>query len=115
MKVLVIVNASPWGGSLGVTAWRLVRAMMAGGLKVAAIFFRDEGVYQALPGRAVDGGTPGLHEGWLALHREQGIPLLLCSSAAQRRLPEAPAEGFRETGLAEVLELTLACDRVVTF
>ena len=115
MKVLVIVNASPWGGSLGVTAWRLVRAMVADGLEVAAVFFREEGIYQAVGGRAVDGGTPGLHEGWLALHREQGIPLLLCSSAAQRRLPEPPADGFRETGLGEVLELTLACDRVVSF
>ena len=89
--------------------------MAAGGLEVSAVFFREEGVYQAVRGRAVDGGTPGLHEGWLSLHHEQGIPLLLCSSAAQRRLPEPPAEGFRETGLAEVLELSLACDRVVTF
>ena len=89
--------------------------MAAGGLEVAAVFFREEGVYQAVRGRAVDGGTPGLQEGWLALQREQGIPLLLCSSAAQRRLAEPPVDGFRETGLAEVLELTLTCDRVVTF
>jgi len=115
VKVLVIVNVSPWGSSLGVTAWRLVRAMLAGGLHVAAIFFRDEGVYQSIPGRAADGGTPNLHAGWLELHRDAGVPLLLCSSAAQRRLAEPPAEGFRETGLAEVLELSLSCDRVVTF
>ena len=115
MKVLVIVNASPWGGSLGVTAWRLVRALLAGGQEIAAVFFREEGVYQAVPGRAADGGAPDLQAGWQALHRERGIPLLLCSSAAQRRLPGPPADGFRETGLAEILELTLACDRVVTF
>ena len=114
MKVLVIVNASPWGGSLGVTAWRLVRAMLAEGLEVTAVFFRDEGVYHAVPGRADDAGTPGLHAGWLAL-QQRGIPLLLCSSAAQRRLAAPPAGGFRETGLAEVLERMLACDRVVTF
>ena len=56
-----------------------------------------------------------MFERWLKLQQERDIPLLLCSSAAQRRLPEPPAEGFRETGLAEILELTLACDRVVTF
>jgi tRNA 2-thiouridine synthesizing protein D len=115
VKVLVIVNQSPWGGSLGVTAWRLVRALLAGGQEIAAVYFREEGIYQAIPGRAVDGGAADLQAGWLALHREQGVPLLICSSAAQRRLPGPPVEGFRETGLAEVLELTLACDRVVTF
>ncbi len=115
VKILVIVNVSPWGGSLGVTAWRLVRAMLAGGLEVAAVFFRDDGVYQAVPGRADDAGTPALHACWLELQRECGVPLLVCSSAAQRRLAAPPAGGFREAGLAEILELTLACDRVVTF
>jgi sulfur relay (sulfurtransferase) complex TusBCD TusD component (DsrE family) len=89
--------------------------MLDGGLEVAAVFFREEGVYQAVPGRAADAGTPSLHASWLELQRERGTPLLLCSSAAQRRLTGPPAEGFRETGLAEVLELTLGCDRVVTF
>ena len=28
MNVLVIVNVSPWGGSLGLTALRLTRAML---------------------------------------------------------------------------------------
>jgi tRNA 2-thiouridine synthesizing protein D len=115
VKVLVIVNASPWGSSLGVTAWRLVRAMLDGGLEVAAVFFREEGVYQAVRGRADDAGTPNLYESWLELQRDRDTPLLLCSSAAQRRLAGQPAEGFRETGLAEVLELALSCDRVVTF
>ena len=127
MKVLVIVNSSPWGGSLGATGLRLVRAMLqrgakpgpqqdgAGGLRVAAVFFREEGVYQAVAGRVSDSGTPALRDAWLELARQHGLPLLLCSAAAQRRLERAPCDGFRETGLAEVLDLMDACDRVVTF
>jgi len=115
VKILVIVNASPWGGSLAVTALRLTRAMFEHGLRVVAIYFRNEGVYQALAGRANDPGTPCLHDAWLGLSREHGVPLLLCSSAAQRRLEVAPAQGFREAGLAEVLELLRFCDRVVSF
>jgi len=115
VKVLVIVNESPWGGSLAVTALRLARAMPGQGLDVAAVYFRNEGVYQALVGRARDSGTPCLRDGWLGLSRQHGVPLLLCSSAAQRRLPVAPTDGFREAGLAEVLELMRACDRVVSF
>lgn len=115
MKALVIVNESPWGGSLGVTALRLSRAMIDNGLPLAAVFFREEGVYQSLEGRAVDSGTPSLAKSWLELSSQQQIPLLLCSSASQRRLENAPVEGFREAGLAEVMELMSSCDRVVTF
>jgi len=131
VKVLVIVSSSPWGGSLGVTALRLVRAMLRdgqsdglrdgsrdglpNGLRVAAVYFREEGVYQALPGRAADAGTPVLRDAWLELMHQDGVPLLLCSSAAQRRLDACPEGGFREAGRAEVLELMQACDRVVVF
>jgi sulfur relay (sulfurtransferase) complex TusBCD TusD component (DsrE family) len=111
VKVLVIVNSSPWGGSLGVTGLRLVRAMLeramlnggsAAGLRIAAVYFREEGVYQAQAGRITDYGTPALRDAWLELAGRHGVPLLLCSSAAQRRLEACPG-GFRDAGLAEVL------------
>ncbi|HET6591817.1 MAG TPA: DsrE family protein [Xanthomonadales bacterium] len=115
MKILVIVNVSPWGGSLAVTALRLVRAMLGRGHEIAAVYFREEGAYHALAGRAGDSGTPVLRDAWLDLYREHGVPLLLCSSAAQRRLEQAPGDGFREAGLAEVLEMMQDSDRLVTF
>lgn len=119
VKVLVIVNSSPWGGGLGATGLRLVRAMLqqdrASGLRVAAVFFREEGVYQAIAARVCDNGTPALRDAWLELARQHSLPLLLCSAAAQRRLEACPRGGFREAGLAEVLDLMDGCDRVVTF
>lgn len=115
MKILVIVNESPWGGSLGLTALRMVRTLLGAGEEITAVFFREEGVYQALPGRAVDSGTPCLATAWRTLAREDGVPMLLCSSAAQRRLQNPPAGPFREAGLAEVMELLNSSDRVVTF
>jgi sulfur relay (sulfurtransferase) complex TusBCD TusD component (DsrE family) len=115
VKVLVIVNQAPWGGTLGLTALRLSRAMAADGLQLAAVFFREEGVYQCQPGRTSDAGTPDLATAWAELARDCGAPLLLCSSASQRRLPSPPANDFREAGLAEVFELMGGCDRVVSF
>lgn len=135
MKVLIIVNSSPWGGSLGATGLRLARAMLqpkpqlgpqhgpqhgpqqdgASRLHVAAVYFREEGVYQAVAGRVSDSGTPDLRDAWLELARQHGLPLLLCSAAAQRRLEACPRGGFREAGLAEVLDLMDSCDRMVTF
>ena len=115
MKVLVIVNASPWGGSLAVTALRMVRAMLLQGLSVDSIQFRGEGVYTAMAGQGTDPGTPGFPEAWLELAVEHGFPLLLCSSASTRRLDTVPQNGFRAAGLPEMLERMAACDRVVTF
>jgi sulfur relay protein TusD/DsrE len=115
VKILVIVNVSPWGGSLAVTALRLVEAMLGHGFEIAAVYFRGEGIYQALSGRIVDNGTPELRAAWLKIQQQKSVPLLLCSSAAQRRLERCPTEGFREAGLAEILELMGGCDRVVSF
>ncbi len=47
VKILVIVNVSPWGGSLAVTALRLVRAMLGQGFEIAAVYFRGR---RRLPG-----------------------------------------------------------------
>jgi sulfur relay protein TusD/DsrE len=115
LKILVIVNESPWGSSLGVTALRLTRAIADRGEHISAVFFREDGVYHALPGRAVDHGTPGLVEAWQMLAGQGGFPLLLCSSASQRRFQQAPEGSFREAGLAEMMELMTHSDRVVTF
>jgi len=115
LKILLIVNQSPWGSSLSATALRVARAMTADGMHLAAVFFREEGGYQALSGRVTDSGTPDMKESWLELSRQEDIALLLCSSASQRRLDAPPAGGFREAGLAEVLEIMSSCDRVVTF
>ena len=115
MKILVIVNESPWGSSLGVTALRLATAMLADGQQVSAIFFREDGVYHAQPGRAVDSGTPCLTGAWQSLAAADAIPLLLCSSASQRRFENAPGGAFRQAGLAEMMEIMASSDRVVTF
>ena len=114
MKTLVIVTESPWGSSLGVTALRLVRALAAGGDTLCAVFFREEGVYRAQAGRANDAGTPNLNQAWDQFSANEGVPLLVCSSASQRRLGLPPEGRFKEAGLAQMMELLKGCDRVVT-
>ena len=56
MKILVIVNESPWGSSLASTALRFVHAACAAGHEVPAVFFHNDGVYNALEGEVSDGG-----------------------------------------------------------
>ncbi len=116
MKCLVIVNESPWQTGIAVCALRFVQAAEAAGLRVAAVFFREDGVYHALSGTTADAGTPELTSAWQQFANRTGARLLLCSASCQRRLPPADeAAGFRQTGLADMLELMLQCDRLVTF
>ncbi len=115
MKILLVVNSSPWGSSLGVTALRFARAAIAEGMTISAVFFREEGVFHARRSRATDAGTPALTDAWLELARLCDTRLLVCSTSGQRNLAEAPTEPFREAGLAELMELVSASDRVVSW
>lgn len=119
MDILVVVNESPWGSSLAGAAQRFVKAALDAGEAVPAVFFQNDGVYNALAGRASDDGLPSPIETWCELAGEKGTQMLLCSAASARRLDRQAADSlpdaFREAGLAAMWELARRCDRVVTF
>jgi tRNA 2-thiouridine synthesizing protein D len=119
VDILIIVNASPWGSSLAVTALRYAHAAVADGDRLAAVYFQGEGVYNALADGAAEAGTPAMCSAWQALAEQSGTRLLLCSAAAERRLGEAaPAPypaAFRAAGLASLLGYMQQADRVVSF
>lgn len=119
MQLLLIVNQGPWGGTLAGTALRLGRAAQAADLRLAAVYFQGDGVYHALAGAGTDPGADDLHRAWSELAARGGAELLLCSAAAERRLPAdlaaQPPHGYRLAGLATLLEWVRRCDRVVSF
>lgn len=115
MKILLVVNSSPWGSTLAVTALRFARAAVAEGMTVTTVFFREDGVFHALGSRATDAGTPALSEAWPEFARIHGADLLVCRSSGQRNLAQSPSGSFREAGLAEMMERMAASDRVVTW
>ena len=115
MRILVTVNAGPWRGTRALTAWRFARSAAAAGHRVFTVFFFEDGVFNALDGRECDAGTPRLARAWAEFSGEKDCELLLCSAAAQRRLPESPPEPWREAGLAEFVDALQSCDRVVGF
>ena len=115
VKFLIVVNESPWGSGLALCALRFARSVIVRGEEVSAVFFREEGVYNAIAGTASDGATENLADAWGSFSDQHGIRLLLCSSSRQRRLPETfAADHFKDSGLAEMLELMQESDRVIT-
>lgn len=119
MELLIIVNRGPWGASLAAAALRLARTAASADLRLAAVYFQGDGVYHALAGTRSDPGVENPHRAWSELAQRSGAELLLCSAAAERRLPSAleeqPPAGFRFAGLASLVEWMQRCDRVVSF
>lgn len=115
MKLLVIVNESPWASGLALCANRFVHAAIASGHAIPAVFFREDGVYNALQGELTDAGTPDLCKDWAELAIAANTRLLLCSSSRLRRLKHNPPGVFQDSGLTEMFELMLQSDRVVSF
>jgi len=115
VKFLIIVNESPWGSALAQTAHRFVHAALESGVEIVAVFFRGDGVYNAVPGEAIDAGTPDLAGEWQELCSGRNIRLLLCSSSRLRRMAHPPPGNFNDSGLTEMIELLRDSDRVVTF
>ena len=115
MNILLIVNESPWGSTLANTALRFARAALEEGMNLRGVYFRGDGVYNALQGRATDSGAQDLSAAWSAIAGEHGVALMLCSAAATRRLPAAVPGPYREAGLAELFEMMSLSDRVVAF
>ncbi len=116
LKCLIIVNESPWQTGLALCALRFAMAAPSHGLEVIAVFFREDGVYHAIPSTVADAGTPELAGSWQEFAEQSGARLLLCSASSLRRLPKGKSDSiFQPTGLAEMLELMQQSDRLVSF
>jgi tRNA 2-thiouridine synthesizing protein D len=116
VKCLIIVNESPWQTGLATCALRFARVASAAGLHVLAVFFREDGVYNALPATVADASTPEMAAAWQNFAEKNQTRLLLCSASSLRRLPHGSNDpAFEITGLAEMLELMQQSDRVITF
>ena len=115
MKLLVVVNESPWQTGLALLAHRFAQQAVRSGASISAVFFREDGVYNALAAEANDAGTPDLEKAWREMAIKADTRLLLCSSSRLRRFKTLPPGPFEETGLTEMVELMLLSDRVVTF
>lgn len=117
-RILVIVEASPWGSSLSTAAWRFVRAAVTAGVRVT-VFFTGDGVYNAVAGELSDQGLDSPQQCWQAFGASQDVELWLCPAAVARRLPAQVADqlfpDFTVTGLTRLFEQMAASDRVVSF
>ncbi len=115
VNCLIIVNDGPWSSGRALSAWRFARAAATVGLQTPVVFFREDGVYNALPGRVADAGTPNLAAAWRTLAETTGTRLLVCRTSLDRRSEAGPVAPFEVSGLTILFEHLLECDRTVSF
>jgi tRNA 2-thiouridine synthesizing protein D len=128
MKYAIQINSSPYHSNAGNTAYHFIKAVLAAGHQVFRVFFYQDGIYHALRYVTPPDDEFNLMQKWSELAREQQVDLVVCISAAQRRgllhSDEAKrqgkqdndlAEGFRISGLGQLVEATLEADRFLVF
>ena len=128
MKFAIQINTSPYHSINGHTAYQFIEAALAQGHQVFRVFFYHDGVYQAFKHTTPPDDELQFTARWSELARRYQLDLVICISAAQRRgllgVDEAKrqgkqdnelADGFRISGLGQLVEATLEADRFIVF
>jgi len=128
VKFGVVVSEGPYTHQAADTAYHFVVAALAAGHEVPRVFFYHDGVNVGTRLSVPPQDERNIQEQWSALAREHGIDLVICIAAAQRRgmLDEKEAErqgkdadniaeGFRISGLGQLIEMGIQTDRLVMF
>ena len=117
MKMGILVNEGPFTHQASDTAYHFVRAAIDKGHQILRVFFYYDGVNNANRLSEPQSDDRNLVKMWGDLAEAHGIDLVVCVAAGMRRgiKEEILADGFRISGLGQLVELGIAADRTVVF
>jgi tRNA 2-thiouridine synthesizing protein D len=128
MKIGVLVNEGPYTHEASDTAYNFVKAVLERGHEIYRVFFYHDGVNNATRLTEPPRDDRNIVNRWSELGKQHNLDLVVCIAAAQRRgiMDENEAkrqgkdannlaEGFRISGLGQLVEAGIQCDRLVTF
>ena len=128
MKFGIVISEGPYTHQAADTAYHFVKSAIAKGHEVARVFFYHDGVNVSSRLTVPPQDERHIQNNWTTLAKEHGVDLVVCIAAAQRRglLDENEAkrqgkdasniaEGFRISGLGQLIEMGIQTDRLVTF
>jgi len=117
MKFGILVNEGPYTHQASDTAYQFAKAALEKGHKVHRVFFYHDGVNNST--RLTEPPQDDRHivQRWQKLAKDHKLDLVVCVAAALRRgiKEENLAEGFRISGLGQLIETGIQADRLVTF
>jgi len=117
MKFGILVNEGPYTHQASDTAYQFAKAALEKGHKIHRVFFYHDGVNNST--RLTEPPQDDRHivQRWQKLAADHKVDLVVCVAAALRRgiKEENLAEGFRISGLGQLIETGIQADRLVTF
>jgi tRNA 2-thiouridine synthesizing protein D len=128
MIFVIQINSSPYHSNAGQRAYQFVSAALLQHHEIFRVFFYFDGVYHAFKYATPPDDELALTRKWSELAGQYQIDLVVCISAAQRRgllcsdeaqrqnkIDNDLADGFRLSGLGQLVEATLVADRFIVF
>ena len=128
MKISIQVNEGPYQHQASDTAYQFTKAAIAAGHEIFRVFFYHDGVNNATKLAVPPQDDRHIPKLWSELAKENNLDMVVCIAAAQRRgmmdVDEAKRqgfednnliEGFRISGLGQLIEAGVESDRLVVF
>ena len=128
MKFSVMISEGPYTHQASDTAYNFTKTALDNGHECYRVFFYHDGVNNGTRLATPPQDDRNIVNRWSELSKEYDLDLVLCVAAAQRRgiadADEAKrngkdadniAEGFRISGLGQLIEAGIQSERLVTF
>jgi len=128
MKFGVMISEGPYNHQAADTAYNFVKAALEKGQEIYRIFFYHDGVNNSTRLTTPPQDDRNIQKRWTELAKAHNLDLVVCVAAAQRRgIADEDemkrngkdahnlAEGFRISGLGQLVEAGIQSDRLVVF
>jgi tRNA 2-thiouridine synthesizing protein D len=128
MKLSILVNEGPYQHQAADSAIQFTKAALEKGHDIYRVFFYNDGVNNGTRFGVPPQDDRNITEQWTELAKKHDLDLVVCIAAAQRRgiLDENEAkrqgkdgdniaDGFRISGLGQLIEAGIQSDRLVIF
>jgi tRNA 2-thiouridine synthesizing protein D len=128
MKFGILINEGPYQHQASDSAYQFTKAALEKGHEIFRVFFYHDGVNNANSLGAPPQDDRNVTDRWSKLAKEHNLDLVVCVAAALRRgildANEAKrngkdasnlADGFRISGLGQLIEAGIQADRTVVF
>jgi tRNA 2-thiouridine synthesizing protein D len=112
----VMVLEGPYNHQAADSAYHFVNAVIERGHQITGIFFYHDGVINVTKLMDPPQDDRNISRRWSELGAK-GIDIVVCIAAAKRRgiVPEVTVPNVRISGLGQLSEIAVNCDRLVTF
>jgi len=128
MKFSIQVNEGPYQHQSADSAYNFAKAALEKGHEIFRVFFYHDGVNNGTRLASPPQDDRNVQQRWSDLAKEHDVDLVICVAAAQRRgiVDDGEAErngkdatnimdGFRISGLGQLIEAGIQADRLVVF